>query len=77
MEDKMLVKVASWFIVTLMPVFVAIAGWALVQIIDHGNRLTALETEAAKGPRFTLNDFKYTADVIKDHELRIRSLENE
>ena len=75
-QDNSLARVASWFVVTMMPVLLAIAGWAMLQIIENDKRLAVLEAEAGKGPRFTLNDFRGVEGILKDHESRIRYIES-
>lgn len=75
-QDNALARVASWFVVTLLPMLVAVAGWAMLQIIDNDKRLAILESEASKGPRFTLHDFRVSESMIKDHEVRLRAIES-
>jgi hypothetical protein len=60
----------------MLPVLLAVAGWAMLQIIENDKRIAVLEAEASKGPRFTLNDFRVTEAILKDHENRIRTIES-
>ena len=75
-SERNLDRVASWMVVTLLPISVAVAGWAMLQIIDNDRRLAVLEADREEGPRFTFYDFQVAERVIHDHETRIRFLES-
>jgi hypothetical protein len=75
-EQKSVDKAASWVTVIVLPAILLMATWVLGQIVDHGQRIAVIESENAKGPRYTRFEGDALEDRVEDHEVRIRTLES-
>lgn len=84
-EKEALIRLLSQVVtIVTLPVLVGMGGWAILRVVDHENRLAVIESNLAKGDRYTLQDadrdFGVFANIIEDmsddlddHETRLRS----